>query len=54
VEQLRAPLYEDKVVDFILQMAAVDERKVTPEELTADPDADGEATTAAPPAAPAA
>jgi trigger factor len=51
VEQLRAPLYEDKVVDFILQMADVRERKVTPEELMADPDADGEATTAAPPAA---
>jgi trigger factor len=40
VEQLRAPLYEDKVVDFILQMANVSERKVTPEELMADPDAD--------------
>ena len=51
VEQLRAPLYEDKVVDFILRMAAVSERTVTPEELMADPDADGEATTAAPPAA---
>ena len=24
IEQLRAPLYEDKVVDFILQMATVD------------------------------
>jgi trigger factor len=43
VEQLRAPLYEDKVVDFILQMANVSERKVTPEELMADPDADSEA-----------
>jgi trigger factor len=51
VEQLRAPLYEDKVVDFILQMADVSERTVTPEELMADPDADGEAATEAPPAA---
>jgi trigger factor len=42
LEQLRAPLYEDKVVDFILQMATVSERKVTPEELLADPDADAE------------
>lgn len=40
VEQLRAPLYEDKVVDFILQMANVTEQQVTPEELMADPDAE--------------
>ena len=39
------------MVDFILQMANVSERKVTPEELMADPDAAGEATTEAPPAA---
>ena len=26
IEQLRAPLYEDKVVDFILQMANVTEQ----------------------------
>jgi trigger factor len=31
--QLRAPLYEDKVVDFILELATVTERKVTAEEL---------------------
>jgi trigger factor len=42
VEHLRAPLYEDKVVDFILQMANVSERPVTPEELMADPDAEDE------------
>jgi trigger factor len=42
LEQLRAPLYEDKVVDFILQMANVSERQVTPEELLADPDAEAE------------
>ena len=40
LEHLRAPLYEDKVVDFILQMANVSERQVTPEELMADPDAE--------------
>jgi trigger factor len=33
--QVRAPLYEDKVVDFILDQAEVTERKVTPEELAA-------------------
>ncbi|MGH6928665.1 MAG: trigger factor [Dongiaceae bacterium] len=31
--QLRAPLYEEKVVDFILELATVTERKVSPEEL---------------------
>ena len=31
--QLRAPLYEEKVVDFIVELAKVTERKVTPEEL---------------------
>ena len=32
---IRAPLYEEKVVDFILEQAQVEERKVTPEELVA-------------------
>ena len=36
--QLRAPIFEDKVVDFILELAKVTERKVTKEELLADPD----------------
>ena len=40
IEQLRAPLYEDKVVDFILHMAAVTDQPVTPEELMKDPDDD--------------
>jgi len=31
--QLRAPLFEDKVVDFIVDLAQVTEREVTPEEL---------------------
>lgn len=31
--QLRAPLFEDKVVDFILEMANVTEKSVSPEEL---------------------
>jgi trigger factor len=34
--QLRAPIYEDKVVDFILELANVTERKVTREELFKD------------------
>ena len=40
LEHLRAPLYEDKVVDFILQLASVSERQVTSEELMSDPDTD--------------
>jgi trigger factor len=38
--QLRAPIYEDKVVDFILELADVTEKKVTREELYKDEDAD--------------
>jgi len=33
VAQLRAPLYEEKVVDFILELAKVRERKVAPSEF---------------------
>jgi trigger factor len=38
--QLRAPIYEDKVVDFILELANVTEKKVTREDLYKDEDAD--------------
>lgn len=41
---LRGPLYEDKVIDFILELAKVEDRQVTPEELSADPDAPAAAT----------
>ena len=38
--QLRAPIFEDKVVDFLLELANVKEEKVTREELTKeDPEA---------------
>ncbi len=36
LESLRAPIYEDKVVDFILELATVTEKEVTAEELTAE------------------
>ena len=36
--QLRAPIFEDKVVDFILELANVTEKKVTREELLKDED----------------
>jgi trigger factor len=47
LEQLRAPLFEDKVVDLIATRARVEERLVTPEELTRE-DEDEAGATAAP------
>lgn len=44
--QLRAPIYEDKVVDFIVELAKTNERKVTPEQLTAEMEAVGGAAPA--------
>jgi trigger factor len=38
--RLRAPIFEDKVVDFIVELAKPEERHVTPQELFALPDAD--------------
>ena len=34
---LRGPIYEEKVVDFILELAKVEDRAVTADELAADP-----------------
>jgi trigger factor len=36
--ELRAPIFEDKVVDYILELAKVTEKPVSVEELYADPD----------------
>ena len=43
VANLRAPIFEDKVVDFIVELANVEERKISPQDLLSlpDPDADG-------------
>jgi trigger factor len=38
--ELRAPIFEDKAVDYVLELAKVTEKAVSPEELYADPDAD--------------
>ena len=38
--QLRAPIFEDKVVDFILELANVTEKKVSREDLFKDEDAE--------------
>ena len=37
-EALRAPIFEEKVVDFIIELAKITEKKVTVDELRADPD----------------
>ena len=39
-ERLRAPIYEDKVVDFILELVNVSDRVVPADELLRDPDED--------------
>ena len=48
IEQLRAPIFEDKVCDFIFEKASLTEQPVSVEELLKDPD---EETEAAAPAA---
>lgn len=40
LENLRAPIFEDKVVDHILELAKVSEKTVTVDELTKDEDED--------------
>ncbi len=47
LNNLRAPIFEDKVVDFIVELAKPDERKVTLQELMTDDAPDGESATAA-------
>ena len=37
-ETLRGPIYENKVVDYVLELATIEEREVSPEELAAMPD----------------
>ncbi len=46
-QELEAPIYEDKVIDFVIEMAQVTDRDVTPEELMRDPDAEAEAAAGA-------
>ncbi|MGD1934653.1 MAG: trigger factor [Candidatus Phaeomarinobacter sp.] len=45
--QIRAPLFEDKVVDYILELAKVTDETVTREALMEDPDAPAEDATEA-------
>ena len=39
-ESLRGPIYEEKVVDFVVELAKVTDKSVTPEELAVEPDAE--------------
>ncbi|MCR6631749.1 MAG: trigger factor [Magnetospirillum sp.] len=41
---LRAPIFEDKVIDFILELAKVSDKEVSAADLRKDPDEAGEAT----------
>jgi trigger factor len=38
-ESLRGPIFEEKVVDFVLELARVTDVSITPEELAREPDA---------------
>ena len=42
LNHLRAPIFEDKVVDFIVELAKPEEKKVTPQELMASAESQGE------------
>jgi trigger factor len=53
-ETLRGPLFEDKVIDFVLELAQITDRPVAPEALAEEPDAAATATPAAPEATAAA
>jgi trigger factor len=35
---MQAPIFEDKVVDFVIEMAKINEQEVSLEELMRDPD----------------
>jgi trigger factor len=47
-ESLRGPIFEEKVVDYVLELAKVTDKTVTPEELALEPEAVGTASVAAP------
>jgi trigger factor len=54
-ESLRGPIFEEKVVDFVLELAKVTDSTVSPEELAREPDAPASLAPASPaPASPAA
>jgi trigger factor len=50
MNELQAPIYEEKVIDFIIEMAEVTDKAVSPEELFSDPDDAADGGEASPPA----
>lgn len=48
MHEFHAPIFEDKVVDFIVALAKVEERRVPVAELLADPDSEASAAAEAP------
>ncbi|MDR3435856.1 trigger factor [Telmatospirillum sp.] len=46
LNSLRAPIFEEKVIDFILELASVTEKTVTIEDLRKDPDVESQASSA--------
>ena len=44
IDTLRAPIFEDKVIDFIVELAKIGERKVTSQELLGEPDPEDDAS----------
>ncbi len=48
VDNLRGPILEEKVIDFVLELAKVTEQEVTPEELAREPEVPSAITGAAP------
>ncbi len=45
LQEMQAPIFEDKVVDFVIEMATINEQEVSVDELMQDPDAEeGDAT----------
>ncbi|TMJ77197.1 MAG: trigger factor, partial [Alphaproteobacteria bacterium] len=46
INNLRAPIFEEKVVDYILELAKPAERKVSPQELMTDAAAEESAPSA--------
>ncbi len=46
LQEIRAPLFEDKVVDFILELATVTDKTVSKEDLFKDPEGEDEAQAA--------
>ena len=47
MQELQAPIFEDKIIDYILELAKVTERTVSIEELLAEPDGEGASETKA-------